>query len=215
MNRAELLKIAKPTLFSTPMVQAILDDRKRQTRRVIKPRYSDSVFEMHNGSLCETESSAPQISLGDGTVQHKVRQFVPCKPRYQSGDILYVRETWTLMEPQNNEGSPFYLYRADTPDCESSPWFSKWRPSIHMPKEAARIFLRVTSVRAERLRQISYGDCCDEGMFNVHELKSISDGSTATEHYRKLWDALNAKRGYGWDTNPWVWVYGFERIMEA
>ncbi len=151
----------KPILFSTPMVQAILDGRKTMTRRIRKP-----------------------LTL------------TPYKP----GDILWVRETWY----QHYDGS--YAYRASAPENTG------WKPSIFMPHEAARIFLRVTDVRAERVQDITEEDAKAEGC-----MPTILDGVvfiSAKGEFHAIWDNLNAKRGFGWDANPWVWVISFEQISE-
>jgi len=150
-------------------------------------------------------------------------------PPHAPGDILWVREAWTMEASE-------YFYRADfdrdyldpcktlsggypsecrlylgCEGCNRGEQRIVWKPPIHMPREAARIFLRVTDVRAERLRDISEEDAIAEGCRG--EIK----GTVATkpiEEYRALWDSLNAKRGYGWDVNPWCWVYSFERIAK-
>lgn len=198
----------KPILFSTPMVQAILAGRKTQTRRVIKHQYSDSVFEMSNGVLCETEPPVPSVKLENGMTRHKVRQFVPCKPKYQPGDILWVRETWV----QWADSPASYSYRADGEVGEGGNMhldrLDKWRSPRFMPRAAARIFLRVTGVRAEQVQDISEADATKEGCYILRE------HNTPIDEYHILWDALNAKRGYSWDSNPWVWVYSFEAIKQ-
>ena len=207
----------KGILFSTPMVRAILDGIKTQTRRSVKPKYCDSVFEMHQNLLCETEPPTPAVKLPDGRTRHKVRQFVPCKSRYDVGDILYVRETW-LYDGINLR----YVYKAD----EATNCAAKWKPSIHMPKSAARIFLRVTNVRCERLNDISNCDAKSEGVeatatkFGGCSVKNPGidrchkgcNCFNSRENFAGLWDSINAKRGYSWDSNPWVWVYEFEHI---
>lgn len=160
----------KPILFSTPMVQAILDGRKTMTRRVIKQ-------EGWQQWIAAEADNAP----------------------YRAGDILWVRETWY----QHYDGA--FAYRA------SSSFDTKgWRPSIFMPREACRIFLRVIEVRAERLQDMPLFDVWSEGTPQMPG-NTDSDGAVNHQDYRYLWDKLNAKRGYGWDTNPWVCVITFER----
>jgi hypothetical protein len=180
----------KPILFSTEMVKAILEGRKTQTRRVIKPQPSSNVYVEY------TPKGNPFWF-----VDHR-----PISPKYQVGDILWVRETWTLMEPTCNEGPDFYLYKADEPVCENSPWFSKWHPSIYMPKEAARIFLEVTDVRVERVNDISEEDAKSEGCD-----KLLMTTSSAKNNFMNLWNRINERRGHGWETNPWVWVISFKK----
>ena len=86
----------------------------------------------------------------------------------------------------------------------------KWRPSIFMPREAARIFLRVTDVRAERLQDITEADAECEGVIARHD--TACTGTSARISFAELWDSINNKRGYGWDKNPWIWVISFERV---
>lgn len=192
----------KPILFSTPMVPAILDDRKTQTRRVIKPQ-------PRIGFEYEGFNDGYAAFQGDGFLFDKVR------PKHQPGDILWVRETWRLVDFTFVDGvwSAAVQYK----DSSLGPRLSwehmdderiGWRPSIFMPRDAARIFLRVTDVRAERVQEISEADARAEGVITNDAVKV----SSYIYWYQQLWDKLNAKRGYGWDTNPWVWVYTFERV---
>jgi hypothetical protein len=156
----------KPILFSGPMVRAILEGRKTQTRRARK-------------------------AVG------------PC-PHGQPGDLLWVRETWAVRKLQTGywvewkadgsnaripeEVDAFALFTIDT-----------WRPSIFMPRWASRLTLRLTEVRTETLHRITEADAHAEGVADVAA-------------YAALWDALNAKRGYGWNDNPFVWVLSFEVV---
>lgn len=149
----------KPILFNTEMVRAILENRKTATRRVVKPRYCDSVFEMFRGELCEASPYKPPIDNGDGTRTLFVRQYVPCKPPYRTGDILYVRETFGLYHQEPG----FYVYKADKHIGAEFDGF-KWRPSIHMPRKAARIFLRGTGVKVQRVQDITNEECIAEGI---------------------------------------------------
>ena len=196
----------KPILFSTEMVRAILDGRKTMTRRVIKDKDITNNFDIDvDGSVYayidqETGDSYPPTAIA----------------KYQVGDILWVRETWS--KDENGE----YVYRANygtTEDDSFPPSMFKWKPSIHMPREAARIFLRVTNVRVERLQEITPKDAWEEGCrignFFPWE-KHIPELQQQCRDilFKSLWDGLNAKRGYGWDINPWVWVYEFERASE-
>ncbi len=171
----------KPILFSGPMVRAILEGRKTQTRRVMKPQPPDKMLATEKSRTLLAAVAAP----------------------YKPGDILYVREKWCNI---NKPGiSPEYYYFAETKyaeDYDSTEW--KWRPSIHMPRAAARLFLRVTDVRVERVQEIGELDAIAEGFQEIYPGEEINE-------FIKLWDTLNAKRGYGWAANPWVWVYTFER----
>ena len=147
----------------------------------------------------------------------------------QDGDILWVRETWYKNYPHKYGR---YWYRADGEKIDMPTIYGgtviygkddglKWRPSIFMPREAARIFLRVTNVRVERLQDISEEDARAEGCITFHY--KTGDGKfedvlefdlTARDAFCELWQRLNLKRGYGWETNPWVWVIEFEKISK-
>lgn len=193
----------KPIIFNTDMVKAILDGRKTVTRRAAKPQPEN-----------------------DATVT---------SPPYQPGDILYIRETWNICNMDAEENEIVFIYRAgereeDTartvrvPDemfekyeysmTESNP---DWRPSVHMPKEAARIWLRVTDVRAERLQDITDEQAKSEGA-NWKNGKNVGWEEklkrTAIDRFSEIWDSTIKKTDierYGWDANPWVWVIEFEK----
>lgn len=176
----------KPILFNTEMVRAILDGRKTCTRRVLK-----QPFEVHpNGYITKPR--------GD-------ERLCPYIPPYQPGDILYVRETW-CKGSYGNEKEKYY-YKAD-----DNNFFCTWHPSIHMPKEAARIFLKVTNVKAERLQDIDIDGIRNEGLLSaaVH----CGDMEIALKEWEILWNSTIKKSDldrYGWDANPYVWVIEFER----
>ena len=199
----------KPILFNAEMVRAILEGRKTVTRRVVKPQPAG------DGSAPEPLKTRPGYwnSWGDDNVY---------RPPYQPGDILWVRETWAKIWYADQNGcthydQPMYYYAADgTPDVtlvdedgfEKDDQRIRWRPSIHMPREAARIFLRVTGVRVERLQDISYADVIAEG---------IPAGHAENTKFMALWDGTMKREDrnrYGWDVNPWVWVFDFERISK-
>jgi hypothetical protein len=208
MNREELLKNAKPILFNTEMVQAILEGKKSVTRRIIKQGNilptGDWLGEIKEGGEWCTNPRKDVLWTGFRS-KYGADAYYMC--RYQVGDILYVRETF------NNTETDTVLYAADKDFIDFYLFMEseiKWKPSIHMPKEAARIFLRVTNVRVERVQEITEEDAIAEGMS-----KTLVDGVvfiSAKGNFHVLWDSLNIKRGYGWDTNPWVWVIEFERI---
>lgn len=198
----------KPILFNAQMVRAILDGTKTQTRRIVKPQPPVDAVPYYDRVLYW---KTPQ--RGEG---------VPyAKPTYAPGDILWVRETCTKLYYVDPDGythfdQPMYYYAADgTPDItlrdadgfELEDQRIRWRPSIHMPKEAARLFLRVTDVRVERLWDISSEDVYAEGTDNRL-------WAATRDAFRRLWDRTIKKADldrYGWDANPWVWVYTFER----
>ena len=207
MTKTELLKIAKPILFNTDMVRAILDGRKTVTRRVIK------FPEGMTGRL--SESGATDHIFYPGGIK---------RPLYRTGDILYVRETWN--EYLNNENIE-YCYLADIQnityvDMDDEP--IKWKPSIHMPKSAARIFLKVTDVRVERLQDITVEQAIKEGFEGIPCGCSTTGCTDCYDFgwreppqvgFMYTWDSTIKKQDldeYGWNANPWVWVYEFERI---
>ena len=202
MNREELLKNAKPILFNTEMVQAILDGRKTVTRRKIDRDITNFCDVEVDGTLLDYQNCHGDF----------INPVDLC--RYKVGDILYVRETWSIHEcVKCQAGMPAlggeckceYVYRASYGATDF-----RRKPSIHMPKEAARIFLKVTDVRVERLQDITEEDAIAEGMS-----KTLVDGVvfiSAKGNFHVFWDSLNIKRGYGWDANPWVWVIEFEKI---
>lgn len=187
-----------PILFTGEMVRAILDGRKTQTRRVVKLR----------------------PPYGDG--------LMPC-PYGAPGDLLWVREAWHPVVAHGcvmntcDCGDVNVFYRASDPNRQSEPRFFNdrdipgewcipraaknggWVPGIFMPRWASRILLRVTDVRVERVQEISEEDARAEGVEGIGPRQRW-----AIERFRALWDSVNAKRGYGWDVNPWVWVVGFE-----
>ena len=184
----------KPILFNTEMVRAILDGRKTQTRRLVKniPLH-EPYFEVVDGT--------PYVCDRDGE-WHPAVEFSPI----QEGDVLYVRETWCNV---NTKEYPSYFYKADN-NRPSDFNLTSWRPSIHMPKEAARLFLRVTGVRVERLR---------DGLGYLQALQAEGVKSTTFPsilfEFRELWNSTIKPADlprYGWGANPWVWVIGFERI---
>lgn len=185
----------KPILFSTPMVQAILAGRKTQTRRVMKPQMN---------------LTTSQMQLYLDTIENCITK--PIKPKYQVGDILWVRETW---KPDCNNFNG-YCYRADLGTETYPNNLTHWEPSIFMPKKAARIFLRVTDVRVERLQDITGKDAESEGAFEIHNQLIREDiktyDSIGKAAFKELWDSINGKKlGYTWCDNPFCWVYSFER----
>jgi hypothetical protein len=186
MSGGDEMNRMKPILFSTEMVNAILDGRKTQTRRIVKPQPKTIAHDSKN--------RLPMAFWADNS------KWI--KPKYQVGDIIWVRETWSKKDGH-------YFYKAGHELLiDSEPLIKRWRPSIYMPREAARIFLRVTNVRVERLQEITEKDAKAEGVITNDAVKV----SSYVYWFEMLWDDLNKKRGYGWETNPWVWVYELERV---
>lgn len=188
----------KPILFNTDMVRAILDGRKTVTRRVIK---FEKVF---NG---DAEKVYPgKCALGVGVFNKFDNMRVSKKPPYQPGDILYVRETWRYIDFTGEDDGYVYKASQNGTDWEENTDNWKWRPSIHMPKEAARIWLKVTNVRVERLKDITIGECEKEGVYCGNNGDIFA--------FMHLWDSTVKKEDinrYAWRVNPWVWVIEFER----
>lgn len=208
----------KPILFNTEMVQAILDGRKTVTRRCVK--------------FLKGENPKWTGYIKDGLMLYNGRNEPCCKrPSYQPGDILYVRETWRPAEIKCNGGAKYFYFADGFSDAKTGRM--KWRPSIHMPKEAARIWLKVTDVRVERLQEITEEQTEAEGFtFTPPCLSQVSEDSycdldgpcTSKVKYcdmssgelfgKVLWDSTIQKQDndkYGWDANPWVFVIEFER----
>lgn len=183
----------KPILFNAQMVRAILEGRKTVTRRAVKfPRGWNPKFTGY---------------IPDGAVLYGSNNIPAAKAPVQVGDVLWVRETWSRMETGQ------YLYKADN---EKPISYLGWRPSIHMPREAARIFLRVTDVRVERLQDITPdqidAEGCKEWAYSATTGELLPSGPS---WFKIAWDStVKAKNmsTYSWDANPWVWVVEFERI---
>lgn len=206
----------RPILFSGPMVRAILEGRKTQTRRVVKPQ-----------PLTELEAAVLRDSATYWSVQFRRR--IP----FKSHDRLWVRETWRFDHSESD-----VYYRADD-SCRRfldreiddwadkdwkkphrhAQWAARWRPSIFMPRWACRLELAVTGVRVERLREIGEADAEAEGVPDEYIDRLLDAGCDIgfspsdpwRQGFERLWDSINESRGFGWSTNPWVWVVEFER----
>lgn len=213
----------KPILFNAEMVRAILDGRKTCTRRICKDANEYTVPDMNFYNADRRTYAVHNFADKEHMKQlSTAERTCPICP----GDILYVRETWERFECWNCEGDErgncpkepkksvldktcgCYMYRA-TDEISGD---AKWHPSIHMPKEAARIWLKVTDVRVERLQEITIAGIRNEGLPSaaVH----AGDMEIATEEWKMLWNSTIKKSDldrYGWDANPWVWVIEFER----
>lgn len=190
----------KPILFNAEMVRAILDGRKSCTRRLVKPQ-PDGKHTFPLGFVTDSTEKKEMGCFGFGIDEYG-GSIQYAKPPYQPGDILYVRETW------KKAPNGYYYYedwqRDDIADV------TKWKPSIHMPKEAARIWLKVTDVKVERLQEISGEDLTKEGI----DLFRSNYVRVAFDEFKNIWNFTIKKSDldrYGWDANPWVWVIEFER----
>lgn len=201
--------MTKSMLFNTEMVRAILDGRKSCTRRIIKDDVSAILNSPYHKAHPEVEDKQILCKL--------------CMPPCIPGDILYVRETWntycegclsknlenilgsTCNHSCGENGNGYYYKATDKNHV-------KWHPSIHMPKEAARIWLKVTDVRVERLQEITSEQIFKEGV-EVEE-PYVLNGEEKRYAFSNLWNSTIKKSDldrYGWDANPWVWVISFER----
>jgi hypothetical protein len=202
VNREELLKNAKPILFNTEMVQAILEGRKTVTRRLVKPKYKK---DEGGFQVCTNKATGERWiekhDWDEGSFDNP--RYV--NPPYQVGDILYVRETW------NYSPNWYYCYKADAIPDDNHGYIGSipWRPSIHMPKEAARIFLKVTDIRVERLQDITEEQAEKEGV-KAYGQNNCS-GTSARIAFAELWDSISETK-FEWRANPWVWVIEFERV---
>jgi hypothetical protein len=237
-----------PVLFSTPMVQALLNTKpgvwpaepldpskpfKSMTRRVVKPQ-PDKDDSCVNYCTVEGFQTFPEAAE-EIWAQTEKGESVQLKSKYQEGDILWVRETWCKQFDNTGDKIEYLTdwYNKNTKTAEIidshdritihclNPYgfeCPRWKPSIHMPREAARIFLEVKNVRIERVQDITEDDAKSEGV-EEHGIFNDFDGyehiavglTTPRQEFCGLWDTLNAKKGYSWERNPWVWVIEFMR----
>nr|WP_288666680.1 hypothetical protein [uncultured Anaerotignum sp.] len=213
----------KPILFNTEMVRAILDGKKTCTRRIVKGAIPDDAMWGYTMFTPKGYISC----RGTFPVGYGEKFF---KLPYQKGDILYVRETWQFLyeldgneQPVEETGKYYYaatditLFNTYVDENGAKHDYVPWRPSIHMPKEAARIWLKVTDVRAERLKELTEDGAKAEGA-NQKNGKNVGWEEkmrrTAIERFAEIWNSTIKKSDldrYGWDANPWVWVIEFER----
>lgn len=212
----------RPILFSGAMIQAILEGRKTQTRRIIKlPSWSTQNwddFEVYENNSVETICASTGCSAD-----------ILC-PYGKKGDWFWVRETW-LQSPA--DGS--YWYKADNHEEGLAKVYNyRWKPSIHMPRSASRITLEITGIRVEEVQNISEEDAIAEGAKRFDNLPSIhpygqdprwsmEEAPPSTDYclnsarlaFANYWNKLNADRGYPWESNPWVWVIEFQKVDPA
>ena len=213
----------KPILFNTAMVRAILDGRKTVTRRVLKRQPIDSEYCKHE--LQTFHEMLPEYYSDDYSSACKKCGYGVCpsgesiyKPPCVPGDILYVRETWCSAY----DGEAYFYFADKCTQREQAKLLDyddvRWRPSIHMPKEAARIFLRVTNVRVERLQDITPEQIDAEGCKEyAYDAETGELKPSKPTWFTILWDSTIKEADmplYGWNANPWVWVIEFERTSE-
>jgi hypothetical protein len=184
----------KGIIMSAESVRAILDNRKSQTRRVVKPQ----------PVVCPCNPI--YLDWKDMTLSPDAAMTRYC-PYGKPGDVLYVKETWQAwseydhLQPSEMPQHPnAILHIADR--LEERPWDAKMRSPLHMPEWASRLKIVLTDVRVQRLQDITEDDAIAEG---------CNFGCDSVDWYRETWDSINAKRGYPWESNCWVWVLSFER----
>lgn len=191
----------RPILFNGDMVRAILDGRKTQTRRVVKPQPG-------------SDNRIPWPGRKNIVANIRDERVLGFCPYGQPGDRLWVRETWAMSGYQRVE------YRAAPADGSDFRCVDRWRPSIHMPRWACRITLEITGVRVERLQEISEKDAKAEGLHYHSDMYGYrlygkysgigpTDDVGALDAFRSLWESINGPSS--WDATPWVWVIEFKR----
>lgn len=205
----------RPILFSAPMVRALLDGAKTQTRRPVKWRGVTAGLNMSFTGLAANKGCREWflVSRGQGACWEDRSAGTPC-PYGEPGERLWVRETCRERDP--DQDGMTWDYRADHGRGED-PCGVPWRPSIHMPRRASRITLELTDVRIERLREISRADAIAEGISEFvggwwckYEDDLQRAGATPQEGYRHLWERINGQGS--WEVNPFVWVLEFRRV---
>jgi hypothetical protein len=208
-----------PIIFSTPMVQAILEGRKTQTRRIIKPQpvKEDWLFEWKG---TRPKAKRDSRALASSSLEGLLKWMKYAK--YNINDVLWVRETFTIDSRGADGDNPGYYYKADMPIYEDGYeiWPDSWKPSIFMPKDYARIWLQITDVKVERLKDISVDDSISEGieidsetpigtLYKDYFQKKWKDVYANPQNsFKSLWRDINGKDS--WDANPWVWAITFK-----
>lgn len=191
----------RPILFSGPMVRAILDGHKTQTRRVVK--VGDTIEERDDGTRWPYFTTWTHGDDGS--------PWASC-PYGEPGDRLWVRESFVYRSKHDR-----YYYKADHEAPFTAPYaHGGWKPSIHMPRAASRLTLDVTAIRVERLQEISEADAIAEGVLRTGGRAQLQPNHfrPARELFSELWDSINEDRA-PWASNPWVWVVEFSRVTEG
>jgi hypothetical protein len=208
-------------IMSGHSVSMLLKDIKTNSRRVVKPQPAVDLSWVTEWGWTFFTPPGHISGRGSRTTHGPSEIFLRCP--YALGQRLYVKETWCLVDDRPFDGDLWVDYKATPRYAASHPagWENepdspdalKWRSPMFMPKKYARIWLEITGVRVEQLQAISEADAIAEGVWTASPDMSMS--SVTKNHigaYRKLWDELNGKRGFGWEMNPWVWVLESKRV---
>lgn len=215
--------------FKAPMICAILDETKTQTRRLVKPQPPSREFMMgRSGTDIGMYQPKPDENLwrltgAVGVAREKMGSDFPKSSAWKCpcgivGDRIWVRETWKATglfggeKPSRTQACSRFVYAASKEFEKAGDTFFRWRPSIHMPRWASRITLEITEVRAERLNEISHSDVLAEGIREASAVQYGSYQDDTRENFQHLWESI-----YGpgsWKMNPMVWVIGFKRIEQ-
>ncbi len=230
----------RPILFNGEMVRAVLDGTKTQTRRVMRVQPPNRILSWQDATDGEWfgHDVAEDVDSDSAEFWPSYEKGIKC-PYGVAGDRLWVRETFN---PTACDGGLGYRFRADDPNgnCPECGEPCRWKPSIFMPRDASRITLEVLSVRAERVTVITPQEAIAEGVtgwairenerrtYNIKTRKrrpkplgpNVLDGTKRGVPYHvnafaELWDSINAKRGFGWDVNPWIWAVEFKDLSGA
>ena len=209
----------KPLIMSGASVIATLEDRKHQTRRVIKPQPAMCNYQPSNWQASRCDWVGYKYSGRDTWFCHTCgaglraidewsSHGILC-PYGQVGSHIWVRETWHQDTGLSSDKT--IHYKADNLSDSYS-----WKPSIFMPRWASRLTLEITGVRVERVQEISHEDAIAEGCLNqvLSNMEPDFDMAIrpASDVFHELWDSLNKKRGYGWAVNPWTWALDYKRV---
>ena len=207
----------RPILMSGTMVRAILEGRKTQTRRVVKLPPAPMKLGQFEPTNVDGFNKAGKYFPPRPALWHTRNGATVVCPYGIHGDRLWVRETWRSYGERGRGGEiERFMYRAGINQATDG-W--KWKPGIHMPRRACRLVLEVTAVRVKRLQEISVDDAIAEGVveWGTREAgRKVFDGRARgipylVNAYAELWNSLNAKRGFGWEKNPWVWCISFSK----
>ena len=212
---------ARPIIFSAPMVRALLDGRKTQTRRIIRPAPPAGAILQGHVVGSSDKSRIGKVMWMNGAVSHVARL-----PYGKIGDLLWVRESLKIFNTIHRETGEYGLaayYAAGGGDMQTWVWNGRTDasgiPSIHMPRSASRLTLKITDIRVERLQDISEEDAIAEGVekaffqgFKIYHKWALPNESypSAKDSFQSLWESIHGKES--WQENPWVWVISFEVI---